>query len=242
MDLFPCFVEEFAGKAEGADAPVDHAEDVEEGGVVVVEVDGDHGHFQLLDEPDDRWLPLAVGDMQGAVYFRDGAGGEEAEGMPLAHVGHRRADAVHGDLLFLRVVAMARIDGNEARPHRRDIVEEEVDHHLEVGAVSADDVDQQDAVEGSEGMVAHHDKGFVFEPVEHFFAVDAFLDLVAVVDQKVGEGDSRGVAICAVDLIALVEYEPMHDFFDELRMAVENRGHLPYVVIIEEVRTHAFGK
>lgn len=63
VDLRIPHLEEFAGEAHGAQAPVDEPEDVEEGGVVSVEVDGNHGHLQLLDQADYGGLPFAVGDM-----------------------------------------------------------------------------------------------------------------------------------------------------------------------------------
>ena len=66
----------------------------------------------------------------------------------LADTGHR-----HG--FFRRVVACLLVNGDEIRPHGPDVIQEHVDHHLISGTARGNQVNQNDAVERAEMVVAY---------------------------------------------------------------------------------------
>ncbi len=200
-----------------------------------MEIYRDDGDSQLLDEADDGWLPFAVAHGQGAVELRHGPSGEEAERMALLYVLHGLADALHGDFLLFGVIGFEGVDGYEVFAHGLDVVEHQIDHDLEVGPVLSDDVDEQDSVVASEGMVADGDEGAIVEVGEHLEIVDPELEFELILDQAVGEFHSRGVAIRPVDAVDFVEAEEVHHAVDELWVSVEERRHLPDVVIVDHV-------
>ena len=229
------------GEAQAAQAPVDYAEQVEYPGVMAVEENRDHGHLELLYEADDRRLPFAVAHGERPVELRHGSGGEEAEGVPLLHMLHGLAYALHGDLLLLRIVALEGIDGYEVLAHCLDLVEDEVDHHLEVGTELSDDVEQEYAVVASEGVVADGDEGAVLESGESLEIVYAEVELELILYQAVGELHAWSVAIGAVDAIYLVEAQEMHDVLHQFPMAVESGQHLADIVVSYHFRTDLRG-
>ena len=239
MHLSAGLVEKFARETESPETPVDEAEDVEERGVMVMEIDRYHRHFQLFDEPDYGGLPLTVADVERTVDFRDGPGGEEPDGVTFADVSHSLADAVHRDPFLFRVVAFRRVDGDKRRAHGRDIIEKHIDHHAEVGPVAAYNLNKHESVQGSERVIGDGDERGGREHVEHILVVDTFPDMISLVDQEVGEFNPGFVAITGMNLIALVDYEPVHQGFHDFGMAVEDRGNLSDIIVIQQVRTNS---
>lgn len=174
-----------------------------------MEEDGNHGHLELLDDADDRLFPFTVLKAEMPVVVAHRACREEAHGLAAADKGDSFLDAFYRDGLFGRVVARALVDGYEVGAQGRDVVEYHIDHHLEAGTAASDDVDERDAVDGAERMVAYGDEGTVGEIVEHALIVNPQLD-VEILEETAAEGGPGSVEIVVVDPVDLVDGEQFH--------------------------------
>lgn len=227
--------EHLGRQPQGAQAPVDDAQDVEESGIVAVEVDGNHRHLELADEADDGGLPLPVADVEVALYLADGAGREESERVAGLDVGDGLADALQRDALLLRVGRPAWVDRDEAGTHSRQVIEEEVDHHLVVGAEGPHLVQQHYAVEGPQGVVGDGDKGPGGEAAENLLVVHAHAHLELLLHQRVREWHARRRRPARVHCVDPVDLQEPEDGLDEPRLAAEEGRHAAHVLICQHL-------
>ena len=197
-----------------------------------VEIDGNDRYFELLNEADDAGLPLSVLDVQVVCKLAHSPCWEESQRVALTHMSHGLCDATHAHCSLGRVVALQGIDGNEVGPHGADVVQYHIDHHLEVVAALADELDEHDAVQCTEGVVAHGDERSLWQVVQHLLA-SHFDGDVQVVEQALHKGHSRRVTVVVVYPVDLVDGEHARQEAHQPRLAVKPRHHLSYVVVVE---------
>ncbi len=145
---------------------------------------------------------------------------------------HGLGNAAHALGPTLGVVAGQGVDHDEVGTHGTYVVEHHVDHHLEVGAALAYELDEHDAVERAKGVIAHRDEAALGQVVEHLAVVELDGD-VQVLEQSLHKGHAGRVAVVGVYPVHLVEGEHMAQEFHQPRLAVEVRYHLAYVVIVQ---------
>lgn len=57
------------------------------------------------------------------------------------------------------------------------MIEYHIHHHFEVRAVFADEINQRYAVKSSERMIAHGDKGYIANLLQHLFVIHPQCDV-----------------------------------------------------------------
>ena len=167
------FAPHFGRKAQCAQLPAYHAENVEPQAVVAVEIYRYHRHVELLDESYDRRLPFAVLDAQLAVDFAYGSGGEESDGISAAYLHYGFLDAFHRHGFLGRIVRRKRVNGYEVGPHCRYVVKHHVHHHFKRGAYRTHHCYERYSVESAKRVVAYSDESSFGQVVEYFLSVDA---------------------------------------------------------------------
>ena len=199
---------------------------------MAVEINGYYRHFHFLDNACDARLPLAVFDAQLLGELRHRAGREEAEGVTLTDVAYGGGNAAHRLGTFLGVVACQSVNVDEVGAHGGDVVQNHVDHDLEVGAVLAHYIDEHNAVERAKGVVRHGDECTFGQIVEHLLV--AYLDCdVEVFEQSLGERHSWSVEIVAVNPVDLVDGNELEQPVAQFLLALEERYHFADVAIVE---------
>ena len=117
------------------------------------------------------------------------------------------------------------------------MVKYHIDHHLVSGTSRAYEVYERYAVERTERMIAHGDKGPLGQIVEQLLIVYAQL-YVEIVEQTAAERRARSIEIMVVNPVYLVDVECLHQHLDQTALALEERRHLYDVVIVEHSALH----
>ena len=97
-------------------------------------------------------------------------------------------------------------------------VKDQIDHDLEIRAMSSDDVDQQNTVQTSHWVIGDSDERRVLELIQDFLVVNVFFYFVRLVDKKVREFGSGLIAVGAVHPVAFVDDELVHHPPGQFRM------------------------
>lgn len=240
MNLLAGLFEEFARETQSAEAPVDHAEDIEEGGIMLVEIHRHDRHLKLSDESEQRGLPFAVGNMQSFIDLRDSAGGEETHRMTISNMSDGLAHTEHGGGALSLIATTHGIYGDKRWAHRREVVEEHIYHHLEIGAMTPDDVKEEYTIQGSEGVIADSDKRLSFEAIEHLLVVYTLLNAEGIFNQEVGEGNTGGIAISAMHIVTLVKPQEAHQFLRQKGKTIDWRYHALNILESKYFRSDTF--
>ena len=154
---------------------------------------------------------------------------EESYGFARFKHRQRFADSVDRYASAVRFVGGGLVYGYEVGTHRRQLVEDHIDHHLEFGSYPGDDVYQGDAVDRAERVVAHGDECAFLESVQHFGVVYPEGNL-EIIDHKVfHELRSRCLTPFGMHAVHLVDLEKMHQAFyepPEFLRCRDNLGHI----------------
>lgn len=205
MKLSSDFAEDFGRESERARGPACVAEEIAPVAVASVEENRYDGDFCFGYDLQDRFLPLTILEAVAKGRFAHSAGGEEADGLSVLELAECLTDAVDRNGAFGWVVGGEGVDGNEVGAHGADFVEHHVDQHFELRPARSDKVDERDAVESAEGVVAYCDESALREMVEDLLVVDAQSYFEFVEKQTTDEFRSGCVAAVAVDLIDFVD-------------------------------------
>ena len=156
FDFPAALFEQLAREHGGPQFGMHQTQDLEHHTVAAMEVHGQNGRAGLARDAGDGRTPGRFGDFAGAkIDMGDFSRGKDRQHPAPLHPAYclaQRADVFPGGLL-----GAEGIDQQENVMHFRNAAQQVVGHHFHIGTDAPQQGRQDQAVEGAEGMIGHHD-------------------------------------------------------------------------------------
>ena len=161
--------------------------------------------------------------------------------MPVAQLLEGEADTIEVGRIALALMLGIRLNGDEVISHRPNLLQDTINHHLEVRTARSHDVDQDNPVQGTYRMVGNRDECPFGQVVQDLRVMQTVLQLnQRVAKQGTGEGRTTEMAAVLMCLIHLIDRQPFQQTLSDEspKRALEKRSQRLQILYIDNCFLH----